>query len=238
MSRSDEHWRWRFGLGPDEYPRRGVTVVAHGSPFFRGYQSAWIFQHEEAWVITVPSELLDQTRERVGQVPSRQLHSGGAVRHLFGDRITRMIGPAFQGFLEERADFCPFDQHQVRLYCPEDRAALGRLVAACDPQEVERSDVVIDDVLLYVCPLEDELVSVAKPSALGVDAVGIGVLTPPRFRGRGLGKAAVGALIEVVLAEGKVVVYQTPASNLPSVNLALGLGVRDYGRSLAIRLAY
>jgi predicted GNAT family acetyltransferase len=44
------------------------------------------------------------------------------------------------------------------------------------------------------------------------------------YRGRGIGKALVSHLTAAVLAEGSVPYYSTKVSNVPSSNVALGVG--------------
>jgi ribosomal protein S18 acetylase RimI-like enzyme len=62
------------------------------------------------------------------------------------------------------------------------------------------------------------------------------VLTHPEYRGRGWGTAVVSMTVELALAQGKVLLYQTLESNTAAVKLAQRLGYERYAQHIAVRL--
>lgn len=235
MTRVDRHWMWLFGLDAPEYARPGVSVVGHGSPFLAGYHGAWIFNRGEKWIITVPPALVEEVRGKVAEVEPHLLPTDEGIRHLFGTSVEPVIGPTFQGGAEP-SDFRPFPAHPVRRLDVPDRSALERLLAACDLEQADHSGVTADEAALYGCHVGNELAAVAKGTLLSPFAVTPGVITHPRFRGRGCGRAAVSAVMQTAFKTGRVIVYQTLVANKPSVALALALGMHDYARHTAVRL--
>jgi len=235
MTRVDQHWMWLFGLDADTYLRPGVRVVGHGSPFFAGCPGAWIFNRERTWVVTVPPALVEEVRGKIAEIAPDLLPTDDGIRHLFGGSVGRIIGPTFQGGAEA-VDFRPFSGPPARRLGPSDGSDVERLLAECDPEQADHSGVTADDARLYGCFVGGELAAVAKDTLLSPFAVSPGVLTHPRFRGQGCGRAAVSAVMEAAFAAGHVVVYQTLVANEPSVTLARALGIRNYARHTAVRL--
>jgi len=85
------------------------------------------------------------------------------------------------------------------------------------------------------------VVAVARYRPAWEEAVSIGVVTHPAYRGRGYGRAVVSAATAQALEAGFIVLYQTllanaPSANAPSVDLATGLGYQPYATHLAVRL--
>ena len=78
------------------------------------------------------------------------------------------------------------------------------------------------------------MVAVARYRPAWEEAVSIGVVTHPAYRGRGYGRAVVSTAQG--LEAGFIVLYQTLLANAPSVALATGLGYQPYATHLAVRL--
>jgi GNAT superfamily N-acetyltransferase len=236
MTCVDRHWMWLFGLDAHDYLRPGVRVISHGSPFFADYHGAWIFNREQTWIVTVPPALAETVRGKIAEVAPDRLPTAEGIGRLFGDSVERVIGTTFQGGAVPRG-FLPFSAHPVRRLGPSDRSDVERLLAACDPEQANHSGVTANDTGMYGCFAGDELAAVAKGTPLSPFAASPGVITEPRFRSRGCGRAVVSAVVETAFAAGHVIVYQTLVANKPSVALALALGVEDYARHTAVRLA-
>ena len=62
------------------------------------------------------------------------------------------------------------------------------------------------------------------------------VLTHPEYRGRGCGTAVVSMTVELALAAGKLLLYQTLESNTAAVKLAQRLGYERYAQHVAVPL--
>lgn len=230
----DQHWMWMFGLNLEQFASP-LSVVAHCSPFFEDYKGAWIFEREGRWIVTVPASLRDEVTAKIVSVPVHQRLTEQGAKELFGERVRRIIGPAYQGAVEPD-HFKPFTRQEARCLTSYDHNALEVLLAECSPADVEDSGVRLDSSSLHGCFHGGRLVSVAKETEISPYAMTPGILTHPAFRGQGYGKVAVSAAVAAIFAQEKIACYQTLVANSPSVKIAQAIGCRDYARHLAVRL--
>jgi len=83
----------------------------------------------------------------------------------------------------------------------------------------------------------DRIVSLAGYNELWrAEAGGPGILTHRAYRGRGWATATTSAVVERALRGGKMLLYQTLESNIPSIRIAQRLGYEQYARHVAVRL--
>jgi predicted GNAT family acetyltransferase len=81
------------------------------------------------------------------------------------------------------------------------------------------------------------LVAAGKLQDLDEALVHVGVITHPAHRGRGFGRAVVGAMTAHALRAGRAPLYRTLLANAPAVAVARALGYREYARTLALHYA-
>lgn len=231
MKDIDEHWAAFFGLSVVEFTMPELKVVPHAQ--LQGYRGAWLFQRGSSLIVSVPPDLV----ERIDGELQRQ--SPGTITEqdfvaLFGEEVDKVIGPAYQGYLEE-PDFCPATG-SARLLLPVDDNELRRLAAACDAEEWEHSDVQIGQHPLFGSFSGSHLVAVANYRMETRVAAMPGIITHPDYRGQGHGKAALSSAVEHGLSKGFLMLYQTLVLNKPAVAIAESLGYKQYATHLAVRL--
>jgi GNAT superfamily N-acetyltransferase len=211
----------------------GVQVVAHHE--LADYRGVWFFRHHHSLCISVPPDLVEGIQGVVGGCTVESLFGEASIRALLGPRIERIIGPAYQGYIE-RQHFRSAAHPGVRALGQPDQAALGRLVDACEVEAWEHAGVAIDEPHAFGCFVDGHLAAVARYRAAWGETAHIGVVTHPAYRGRRYGSAVVSAATAQALEAGFIVLYQTLLANAPSVSLATGLGYQAYARHLAVRL--
>jgi predicted GNAT family acetyltransferase len=155
---------------------------------------------------------------------------------LPGDEAERVIGPAYQAYLEP-ANFRPLPS-TARLLTAEDEEALHRLSLACEEEEWESSTIEADHQPNFGCFENDQLVAVANYRMWSQTAAMPGVITHPQFRGRGYAKRVLSAATAHGLDNGFLMLYQTLQSNTPAIATAQSLGYQPYASHLAVRLRY
>ncbi len=228
----DLYWANYFGTSAVDFGTRGVSVVPHVG--LAGYNGVWFFLRGERMIVSAPDAWLTRLRDDlVGATP--ELPSPSVLVGLFGSNLERHVGPAFQGALEASA-FRPVESAGVRAIAETDREAVIAFRAACGSDDWEASGQ--DGSLLHrAAHFENGAVTaMAGLRAKGGNAGDPCVLTHPNYRGSGLGKRVISAVIGAALAENRVLLYQTLESNLPAVRLALGLGYTRYANHVAARL--
>jgi GNAT superfamily N-acetyltransferase len=234
VARVDAAWAAFFGLSPSVFTRPGVQVVAHRQ--LAGYEGAWLFRHRDSLCVSVPAELLEATRAAARDRTLESLFDDDGIRALWGGRVQRIVGPAYQGHVDSSL-FRPAPHPGTRALAPSDRMALRRLADACEGDEWEHGAIDPDEPHVFGCFANDQLVAAARYRPLWEETAHIGVVTHPAHRGQGRGRAVVSAATAAALEAGLVVLYQTLLANAPSVALVSRLGYRQYASHLAVRLA-
>jgi GNAT superfamily N-acetyltransferase len=233
MERIDAAWAAFFGLSLPAFLLPGIQVVAHHQ--LAGYQGVWLFRHHASLCLSVPRDLLEGVQAAVRAYTGDSLFSEAGVQALLGPRIERIIGPAYQGYVE-RPQFRSAPQPRARVLSRRDQEALQELAAACEPDAWEHAGIAPDEPHLFGCLVDDRVVAAARYRPDWEGTAHIGVVTHPAHRGQGYGRAVVSAATAEGLEAGFIMLYQTLVANAPSVALATGLGYQPYATQLAVRL--
>jgi len=232
IQRIDTVWAAFFGLSPPVFLLPGIQVVAHHQ--LADYQGVWLFRHHASLCLSVPPDLVEGVQAAVGAHTMESLFSEAAIRSLLGPRIERIIGPAYQGYVEG-LQFRSVSHPKVRALSRADQAALQQLADACEIDAWEDAGIALDEPHLFGCFVNDQVVAVARHRPAWGETTHIGVVTHPAYRGHGYGRAVVSAATANGLEAGFIVLYQTLVNNAPSVALATGLGYQPYATHLAVR---
>lgn len=236
----------RFGgPPPDDNEIAPYEIVEH-SEAFAGYQGIYVWQMQQRTLVSVPDHLLGELiddamyRALVAGAPLSTLVDEDFWRATLGDRVERIIGPTYQGFLDRDA-FTPATNPKrgARQLTLTDHHALRAFIAACPPDDWEDSAISTRHLPLYGMLRAGELIAVAsapRDKVRKVKVHSIGVVTAPAWRGKGVGLAIVSALAKGCMDNDTVLRYQTLRANLPSLAIAQRLGFEDIATSLAVRL--
>lgn len=233
IQRIDAAWAAFFGVSPPAFLLPGIQVVAHHR--LADYQGVWLFRHHASLCLSVPPDSVEGVQTTVRAHTVESLFSEGGVRALLGPRIERIVGPAYQGYVE-RAVFRSEPHPGVRALSGADQPALQQLADACEVDAWEHAGITFDEPHVFGCFVNDRLVAAARYRPAWEETAHIGVVTHPAYRGRGYGRAVVSAATAQALGAGFVVLYQTSLANTPSVALATGLGYQPYATHLAVSL--
>ena len=233
IQRIDATWAAFFGLSPPAFLLPGIQVVPHHQ--LADYQGVWLFRHHASLCLSVPPDSVEGIQAFVPAYTVESLFSEAGIRALLGPRIERIIGPAYQGYVE-RLQFRSAPHSGVQALSRADQAALQQLADACEVDAWEHAGIAFDEPHVFGCFVDDHMVAVARYRAAWGEAATIGVVTHPAYRGYGYGRAVASAATAQGLEAGFIVMYQTLLANAPSVALATRLGFQPYATHLAVRL--
>lgn len=233
IHRIDAAWAAFFGLSPPAFLRPGIQVVAHH--WLADYQGVWLFRHHASLCLSVPPGVMEAVQTAVPAHTVESLFSEAGIRALFGPRIEKIAGPAYQGYVE-RPQFRAAPHPGVRVLSRADQAALHQLADACEGDAWDDSGIAFDDPHVFGCCVDHRVVAAARYRPGWAETAHIGVVTHPAYRGRHYGRAVVSAATAEGLEAGFVVLYQTVLRNAPSVALATRLGYQMYATHLAVQL--
>jgi RimJ/RimL family protein N-acetyltransferase len=119
----------------------------------------------------------------------------------------------------------------TRLLTAADGAAFAAFTAEAPEDDLDEAYVELDHWLVTGAFVGEELAAAASAYPWGGAALAdLGVLTLPRFRGGGHGRAAVRALAAAALARGHEPQYRCQLENSASLALARSAGFAPFGR--------
>jgi GNAT superfamily N-acetyltransferase len=235
------YWAGYLGCHPADLRRPGVAVVAPTGAGPGTYRGAHALRRGPTCVVSVqPGWVAHAARTLAGRPPDAVFEPAALVA-VFGDAVEGVVGPAYVGYAAD-ADAAPAAGGvEVRLLEAGDgrpaAPALRVLRAGCPPDEWEHSGIDPTRPPVFGAFVDGELVAAGKLQDLDGALVHVGVITHPAHRGRGHGRRVVGAMTTHALRAGLVPQYRTLLANAPALAVARALGYREYGRTLAVRLA-
>jgi GNAT superfamily N-acetyltransferase len=227
------YWASFLGCTPAQLETPGTWVGPHAG--LADYQGVYLLRRGESCVVSVPAPLLARVTAQLSGLPAAASFDVTRLRHLFGDAVERIVGPAWQGYLRAD-DFRPAAEPNVRQLTATDDPTLRRLEEACDEQEWEQVGIGRAEQVVFGAFVGDQLVAAAMGEPRVATLLHIGIITHPDYRGHGHGRAVVSAISAYGLAVGLVPRYQALAANTPSVAIARALGFTHYATTLAVRL--
>jgi GNAT superfamily N-acetyltransferase len=230
------YWASFLGCTPERLDTPGTWVGPHSDAGLADYRGAYLLRRGESCVVSAPAPLLAMVTARLAGLSAGSSFDVTRLRHLFGDAVERIVGPAWQGYLRAD-DFRPAARPNVRQLTAADDPALRRLAEACGEQEWEEVGIGRAEQVIFGAFGGDRLVAAGMGEPLAAPLLHIGIITHPDERGQGHGRAVVSAISEYGLGVGLVPRYQALAANIPSVAIARALGFTHYATTLAVRLS-
>lgn len=229
------YWAGFFGCTPEQLTAAGTHVVPHAG--LEDYAGAYLFRRGEACIVSVPAPLLATVTAQLAGLPAAASFDVARLRHVFGDAIDRIVGPAWQGYTWA-GNFRPVAHPGARRLTGDDESALRALAAACGEQDWAHSGIGRPDQVVFGAFLGDMLVAAGMGEPRGAILLHIGIVTHPDYRGHGYGRGVVSVIAAYGFEVGLVPWYQTLAANSPSIALARSLGFSRYAETLAVRLSH
>jgi GNAT superfamily N-acetyltransferase len=189
----------------------------------------------DAGVVSVPAELVAAVREVVGG-PGVDLTDPEAVVELLAGvvPVADVRGPAVLAYADAGC-FRPHEGVGVATVGAGDAGVVG-LVAACGGEDADESSITEMTSPVSVVRAGGRVVAACGYEVWGGEVAQVGVLTDPRYRGRGLGTAVAGAAVARAVAAGLVAQWRARPAIVGSRRIARTLGFVDVGWQLAARL--
>lgn len=226
---------WRELLGAPSAFRGAGCVVAAG----RGDERrVGVVRLGDAVAVSAPAELVPVFREVAAAAAVVDLTDPGAVVELLGPvaAVAEVRGPAVLGYADAGC-FKVRPDSGVATLAAGDASVVG-LVAACGPEDAAETSITEMTSPVSVVRVDGQVVAAAGYEVWGGELAHVGVLTHPRFRGRGLGAAVASATVAHALASGLVVQWRARVTIVASRRIARSLGFVEVGRQLTVRLRW
>jgi GNAT superfamily N-acetyltransferase len=189
----------------------------------------------DAGVVSVPGELVTAVGEVVaGAVVD--LTEPGAVVELLGGvvPVVGVRGPAVLAYADVGC-FKAGGGSGVATVDAGDAGVVG-LAAACGGDDADECSITEMTLPLSVVRAGGQVVAASGYEVWHGELAQVGVLTHPRYRGRGLGTAVASAAVARALAAGLVAQWRARPVIAASRRIARTLGFVDVGRQLSLQL--
>jgi GNAT superfamily N-acetyltransferase len=235
---ADSWWAGDFACSPSALRPRQTQVQQHAGRLL-GDRGIWMLVAGASPLISLPPELMPELLDLARSWSTAEVADPTSVVWPISERcrrqVERVVGPAFIGYWTLDT---PASDAERRAQQLESTAAIARLQAACDPLEWRHGGGDATSAVHFgIVEPGGELSALAGYQIWNENIAHLHVVTHPRHRGRGLGRAVVAAAAEHALDAGLLPQYRTLRENAPSMAIARKLGFVDYGSSVYIGLS-
>jgi GNAT superfamily N-acetyltransferase len=235
---ADSWWARDFACSPGALRPRHTHVQQHAGQLL-GNPGIWMLVAGASPLVSLPPELMPELADLARAWTTADVADPSSLVWPISDRcrrqVERVVGPAFIGYWT--LDVLGSESESVARQVASPEAIL-RLQAACDPLEWRHGGGDATSAVHFgIVEPSGELSALAGYQVWNESIAHLHVVTHPRHRGRGLGRAVVAAAAEHAFDAGLLPQYRTLRENAPSMAIARQLGFLDYGSSVYIGLS-
>jgi GNAT superfamily N-acetyltransferase len=228
ISIATRYWAAHLGCPPHDLFGESCRIITHGFELV-DYPGAFALFRGATAIVSIPSDLAEPLRVLLSPL------SGGCTSATFASALSAVsalvIGPAYIGYAETIAP----PMHPARTLGSGDAAALQALRESCSSTEWEHGGSPLEHPCSGVF-VDGQLVALAGYEIWGGAIAHVSVVTRPDFRGRGLGRSAVGHVAQRALSAGLLPQYRTLEANRASIRISETLDFHRFATSMAVRL--
>jgi GNAT superfamily N-acetyltransferase len=181
-------------------------------------------------LVYAPPSHKEAVRQVLSAAPPEGVFSPESCVKIAGPNSEAILGPYWHGFVDA-AHFRAFEGAGERV--ERDDPGLADLRRACGEDEWSEAGF-LQEGPVYGLRLGDLMAAAGIMVDYRAMPADVGVITHPRFRGRGLARRLASRMTEEQLPAVGVVRYSALQTNLPSLAVARSLGFIGRGENLAI----
>ncbi len=227
-----KYWFDELGCSETDLEAGKTKVVAHGK--MEGYSGVKFFHSNNSTIISAPESLIKELEQKITNVDSTTSFEINFIKKILNEKLDRIIGPAFIGFIDEKS-FLPISTTDTKELDTDDWSLVEKLFQSCTAIEIDHSSLEKGQAMAGVF-IYGTLVGVAGYEILEGLVAHIGILTNTNYRGQGIAKKALSKITEMALKANLGVQYQTLDSNIASVKCAERLGFKRFATTIAARI--
>ncbi len=218
-----QSWAERFGCPVAALHRPGTVILPEAE--FASTHAVHIWTIGARAFARVDPALEVLVAEAIGDRVDTDPITGHHLRAMLGHAGIKRVEESVLRYLypADLRPVAPPAHLLLRTLASDDAEALAALQATCTSDEVEESEIGIDDEIGFGCFDGPRLVAVATGFRL-TGFMDIGVLTDPAYRRQGLGKVVVSALCAWCIEAPIIAQYRCLTTNAGSYAIAESLG--------------
>jgi GNAT superfamily N-acetyltransferase len=204
--------------------------------YLKGYNGVFVMKIFGKHLISAPESKVSIFSQMINH--GHDLYRPDLLQALLGESLDQCIGPSWIGYPCQGGS-ANYPADYIRLLPKGDEkrhALLESLRASCGP--TEWSHCGIDEASEYVALLcsGDIALSAASYQKWCGKIAHIGIITHPKFRGRGHAQNVLHCITECVRQQGLIPQYRTLYANAPAIKTATNCGYNEYASHISIRL--
>ncbi|MDT9025114.1 GNAT family N-acetyltransferase [Rossellomorea yichunensis] len=230
------NWAKFLGCNYSELLVPKVSVIQH-SESLNGYNGFYCFNNGTSCMISAPVKYVGKLDKAVSGLTPNQAFDAELLGHSIGDQHKKIIGPAFQGYIDNTSVLQASSSSVVEYKTEQHRTLLKELRDSCSETDWQHSSIDEQKSPILLKILNKKIVAAGSWRKGESGFFSIGIISHPAHRGKGHAKSVVNALTKRGLSRGATMHYQTLESNTSSVAIAHSLGYERLGRTLAIRMS-
>ncbi len=230
------HWAKFLGCDYSDLLVPNVKVLQH-SKSLDGYNGIYAFSNGISCIISASPKYVTVLGETVRNLRPDVVFDGEWLGQSINGNYTKIIGPAFQGYVENDSLLQAPPSSVIEYKSEHHRTFLEEFRDSCSEIEWKHSSIDEEKRPILLQILNGKVVAAGSWRKGESGFLSVGIITHPDHRGNGHGKKVVNALTQRGLTSGATMHYQTLESNTPSVAIAQSLGYKRLGRTIAIRLS-
>lgn len=225
-----QNWADHFELSPDILQQNGTTLVP--AKKYQGENLIVLWQIGSHAIIQCDPAIADRLRGLIHSLPDSISLTGGTLREawLNVEFTSHDIGLLYYLFPRDLPAYLPPQPYSLRVMAANESQAMTELHAANSAEDVDEAYVEIDHPIVYGC-FDGTTLTAAASGYERTGFLDIGVITHPKYRRQGLGKAVTGGLCQWALDHEMIAQYRHNINNLSSKHVATSLNFRQYFRS-------
>ena len=208
--------------------------LVSGGPGLAGYRGVYMARLGGSVLVYAPSTHQATARQFLSAAPPEDVFSAESCLKIAGAEGQAVLGPSWHGFVDVGHLRAAEGAAGERIEC--DDPELEELHWACGEEEWSEAGFTHLEGRVYGLRLHGGMAAAANMTDYRGMRADVGVITHPRFRGRGLARRLVSHMTAEQLPTVGVVRYRALQTNLASLAVASSLGFIGRGENLAIRL--
>jgi GNAT superfamily N-acetyltransferase len=239
ISTIDRYWASFLHCSPDVLKFNGTLILTRPSSV--AWRGVYFFHRQHTLLVSIPPDEYELL-SFLEQLTITDLNYASYLRGLVGGGRDQVVGPAFVGYTTADifqsipgVSMAGVSSATVQQLDASHRAALDDLRVVCGELAWECGGSWLGLQPVVGAFVHQELVALASYTLWNSSIAHLSVITHPRYRGRGYGKAVVHAITITAIERGLIPQYRTLFSNQAAMALGRALGFQEYATTVVVQ---
>lgn len=235
ISTIDRYWASFLRCSTELLKFNGTLILTR--PPSVAWRGVFFFHRQHTLLVSIPPDEFNELLPYLEQLTINDMHHPSYLRGLVGGGRDQVVGPAFVGYatMTTTQTIQSTPSMKVRQLDIHDQAALDELRLICGERGWTHGGGHFSLQPVIGVFANYELVAVANYTLWNSSIAHIAVITHPRYRGRGYGKAAVHAITATAIERGLIPQYRTLFTHQAAIAVGRAAGFQEYATTVVVQ---